>query len=378
MKSPANHHVLERTFHAPDSTKDVKGAALLGLGLLGDERSATTLYGILLSGGRDEYRTIAVASLVRTGVSSIVFRRGSRSRMVDLVDLFETLLGRKTTPVQVRRGLALALGSMGREETSLDVLRGAYRTDRDEGVQGFALISLALMKKEDPERKETVRRFFLRVLKREGDARVRGFAVLAAGLTRDAELGKSLLEVFNSSERSDVRAAAAVGLGVLRYGPALSDLARELKHPRDGGDARGYAAVALGMIGDPAASEYLKWILKNVNVPYLKWASATGLALLRDRTALPLILECIDDRNLTTRLTAIRSLAYFRDPSTLEPLMDRFRAEKLDSVRECIVRTMGMILDDAETIPACRRIGAGVNWAGLARRPVLLRLVSLF
>jgi HEAT repeat protein len=378
MKSLANRDLLERIFHAPDSKKDLKAAALLGLGLLGDERSAFTLTKVLLSNAKDELKTVAVASLARTGVSHLVFRRGSRSRTVDLAGLFETLLRRKTTRVQVRRGLALALGTVWREETTLEVLRRVYRTDRDEGVKGFALISLALMKKGDPAKKEMVRDVLLRALKVEGNARVRGFAALACGLARDVELGAPLLEVFNGNERADVRAAAAVGLGVLRYRPALPDLAQELRKPRDGGHARGYAAVALGMIGDPAASGYLKWILKNVNVPYLKWASATGLALLRDRTALPLILECIDDRNLMTRVTAIRSLAYFRDLSTVKPLMDQFRVEKLDSVRECIVRTMGMILDDAETIPACRRIGTGVNWAGLAKRPVLLRLVSLF
>jgi HEAT repeat protein len=378
MKSPANRPVLERVLHASDSGKDLKGAALLGLGLLGDERSAYALYQVLIGNSREEYKTIAVASLARSGASRIVFRRGSRSRTVDLVELFESLILRKTTSDPVRRGLVLALGTLGREKTSLDVLRRAYGSTRDSGVKGFTLLSMALMKKENPAKQAQVRETILTALRRGKSARVRGFAALAAGLSEDPELGGALLVVFNGKDQADVRAAAAVGLGILRHRAAVDDLVRELREPRDGGDARGFAAVALGMIGDRSASKSLRWILKNVNVPYLKWASATGLALLGDRGAIPQILECMDDRNMTTRLTAIRSLGYFRDLSTLKPLMERFEKEKSDGVRECIVRTMGMILDDAESVPACRRIGAGVDWAGLSKRPVLLRLVSLF
>ncbi|MHC4780460.1 MAG: HEAT repeat domain-containing protein [Planctomycetota bacterium] len=378
MKSPSNRSILEDLYHAPESDRDIRASALLALGLLGDERSAYTLYKVLMGKAKEEYKTIAVTSLARIGKTGIIFRTGSRTRTVDLVGQFETLLRHRKTPVQVRRALALALGDMGTESTSLETLRRVYETDRDRGVRGFALISMALMKKSDGVNQELVSKVFLRALKGERNAEVKGFAALASGMSRDSSLGKPLLHVFNGKEQPDVRAAAALGLGILKYEPAVSDLCSELKAPRDGGDARGYAAVALGMIGDGAATDYLKWVLKNVNVPYFQWASSMGLALLGDRTAIPLVVERLDDKNLQTRVTAIRSLSYFRDLSTLKPLMDQYGREKLESVRESIIRTMGMILDESESIPACRLIGEGMNWAGLAKRHVLLRLVSLY
>ncbi|MHC5039949.1 MAG: HEAT repeat domain-containing protein [Planctomycetota bacterium] len=378
MKTPSNRSILEGLYYAPDSDRDLKASALLGLGLLKDERSAFTLYKVLMGRAKEEFKTIAVTSLERIGLKRIAFRNGSKTRTVDLVGQFEALLRHRKTSVQVRRALALALGSLGREKTSLNVLRAVYETDRDMGVKGFSLISLALMKKSDEASQGMVRDVFLRALKGEKNAEVRAFAALAAGISREAGLGERLLQVFNSKERPDVRAAAAVGLGILAHRPAVADLCRELKNPQDGGDARGYAAVSLGMIGDPEAIVYLRWVLENVNVPYLKWASSMGLAYLGDKKAITLIVECLDDRNLPTRITAIRSLAYFRDLSTLQPLVEQYRKEKLESVRESIVRTMGMIVDQSEDVPACRQIGQGVNWAGLAKRHVLLRLVSLY
>jgi HEAT repeat protein len=355
----------------------VKAGCLLGLGLLKDERAAYTLYPVIMGNSPEELQSFAVTSLAKIGTTKITFRVGRRSREVDIVDLLEKKLVRKTTRTQVRRAMAMALGTIGREETSIKALQQAYRIDRDKGVKGFALLSLALMKKSDAN-KLVVRDVLRQALKRERDTIVRGFAALAVGLSRDVEAGKQLLDVFNKDRNAEVRAAAAIGLGIIKYKPALPDLGGEVEKPRDGGDARGYACVALGMIGDPAASKYLKSVLKNVNIPYLKWASATGLAVLRDRSALPMILECLSDKNQITRDSAVRSLAYFRDDTTILPLLEQFKKEKSDEVRAMICVTLGQIVDVSQEVPILRRIGRNVNWIAAVRMPSIALLTRIF
>jgi HEAT repeat protein len=377
MRTPANLAVLESVFNAPDTKPEVKAGTLLGLGLLKHPRAAYTLYPVVMSNNKEELQSFAVTALAKIGTTEIEFRKGRRSVTVDLVDMFEKKLAIKETKGQVRRALAMALGTVGRDTTSLQALIRAYRVDRDKGVKAFALLSLARMKKSATA-KIVVRETLKRALLREKDAVVQGFAALAAGLSRDEELAPHLLDVFNGKTQHDVRAAAAVGLGLLKHKAAIPDLASEVERPKSRGDARGYAAVALGMIGEPVASDYLKAVLKDVNVPYLKWAASTGLALLGDRSAVPTILKWTDDRNRITRESAIRSLAHFRDDSTIRPLLERFRTEKNDEVRSLILVTLGTIGDASEGMPVLRRIGQNVNWVAAVRMPAVDLLTRLF
>ncbi|MHC5040485.1 MAG: HEAT repeat domain-containing protein [Planctomycetota bacterium] len=377
MKNPANLRVLQNLFNAPDSKTQVKAGALLGLGLLGDERAAYTLYPVFISNYEEELQSFAVTSLAKIGTTEITLRRGRKSTVVDLVRLFERRLNHPQTKTQVKRAIAMALGTLGREDTSIAALRRAYRADRDKGVKGFALLSLAQMKKGEVN-KRVVRDFLQRAMAREKDAVVKGFAALALGLTGDEACGKDLLELFNGNDRPDVRAAAAIGLGILKYKPALPVLGHEVEKPRDGGDARGCACVALGMIGENIASDYLKAVLRDVNVPYLKWASATGLAILNDRSAIPMILDWINDKNRITRESAIRSLSYFRDDTTIRPLLEQFKKEKVDEVRTMIVVTLGTIGDASTDIPVLRRIGQNVNWVAAVRMPAVDLLTKIF
>ena len=377
MGNPANLRTLQNIFTASDTKEEVKAGALLGLGLLKDERAAYTLYPVVMSNYKEELQSFAVTALAKIGTTEIEFRRGRKSTKIDIVNLFERKMLTKTTKTQVRRAMAMALGTIGREDSSIKALQQAYRVDRDKGVKGFALLSMALMKKNDAN-KMVVNDTLRRALVRERDNVVKGFAALAVGLSKDEEGGKLLLNVFLKERNPDVRAAAAVGMGIMKYKQALPDLGQEVKKPKDGGEARGYACVALGMIGDPAASDYLKSVLKDVNIPYLKWASATGLAILNDKSAIPMIMEWINDKNQITRESAIRSLSYFRDDSTISPLLDQFRKEKSDHVRTMCIVTLGMIGDVSDEIPVLRRIGRNVNWIAAVRMPAVDLLTKIF
>jgi HEAT repeat protein len=381
MENPANLPVLQTVLNSADTKDEVKAGTILGIGLLKDERGAHSLLSILLGNEDEELQAFAVAGLARIGKTDISTGSGRRAKTIDLIEMFEKKLVTKETQTQVRRAIALALGTIGKKETSIRALQQAYQMDRDKGVKGFALMGLAQMAAGLPKGdadKVAVRDFLRRAVQKENDVVVKGFAVLSVGLSRDEEAGELLLGIFKSKEDPDVRAAAAIGLGIVKHADAIPYLASEITKPNDGGDARGFSCVALGMIGDVSAAEYLMAVLKDVNVPYLTWAASTGLAILNHKPGIPLIQEKIEDRNKITRESAIRSLMYFRDDATISPLLDLFKKEKQDEIRAMIIVTLGVIGDSAQEIPALRKAGRNVNWVAAVKMPSIDLLTRLF
>lgn len=377
MGSPANLGALQGVYGAPDTKEEVRAGCILGLGLLGDERAVYALYPAAMGAAKEEIQAFAVTALANIGKVRFEMRTGRRTAEVDLLEVFGRKLVTKETPTEVRRALALALGEIGDDEGSLRALQQAYRADRDKGVRGFALLSMALLKKGEGAR-QMVLDTLVRAMKTESDAMLRGFATLAVGLTRDPAAGPDLLALFTGKAEAEVRAAAAIGLGLLKYTPAMPDLGREVENPKDGGEARGYAAVALGMIGDRGATDCLKTVLETVRDPYLQWASATGLALLKDTSAIPMVLAKLDDKNRITRESAIRSIAFFREDATLEPILEQFGKEDSNEIRALMVVTLGNIAEASEDMPVLRKVGRNVNWVAAQRLKAVDLLTRLF
>jgi len=248
-------------------------------------------------------------------------------------------------------------------------------------VKGFSLLGLAQLSAKLPAGdadKVAIREFMRRAVQKESDVIVKGFAVLSVGLSRDVEAGDLLMELFNGNEDPDVRAAAAVGLGIIKHAKAIPYLAQEITKPRDGGDARGFSCVALGMIGDVAAADYLMAVLKDVNVPYLIWSASTGLAILGHKAAIPEIQKKLDDKNRITREMAIRSMQYFRDDATISPLLDQFKKEKDDTIRAMIIVSLGVVADTSKEVPVLRKCGRDVNWVAAVKMPSIDLLTRLF
>ena len=377
---PAVLPALLAALDSPDTKDAVKAGVILGIGLLGDERGAQALLAVVLGNEEEELQALALAALAKIGAVEVGSARRGAGK-TDVVRLLETRLRDKDARTQVRRSAALALGAIGRAETSADVLEKAIRFDRDKGVRAFALVGLARLAARLPEgdgAAAAARNFLRRAACDESDDRVKGFAVLAVGLSRDEKAGGLVLGMFNGSEAADVRAAAAVALGLLKHRDAIPDLSREIREPRDGGDARGFACVALGMIGDPCAVDFLRAVLREAGHPYLIGAAATGLALLGDRGALPLILKRIEERDEVVREAAVRSLQFFRDDSTAAPLLDMVRREKSEPIRAMMVVSLGAIADASEEMPVLRRIGRDVNWVAAKNLPAIALLLRMF
>jgi HEAT repeat protein len=359
MGDPANLQLLNQL--AKSERKDeVRAAAVVALGLVGEGEmgAVKTLLDIFTGHDEARIRALAVTSLGKLGVTE--YKPRGRRKGINLVRKFESMLKKKETKDYIRQSLAMILGRFGDAET-IGKLQQVARLDKNKAVRSFALLSLAQIKK-DEKKKASVREFLRRVLKKEKDNIVRAYAALAVGLSQDPEGAKILREIFTGREHFDVRAAAAVGLGILKDADALPELGREIKNPRGGGDVRRFACIALGMIGDKAAGKYLKSILKDVNVPYLRWSAAIGLAKLGDKSCIPQLVKNLDDGSRITKEAAIRAIGYYRDETQIKPLMDHFGKEKSKEIQAMYIVALGYIGDSAEGVPVLKEVSQDFNW----------------
>jgi HEAT repeat protein len=378
----ANAQVLANV--ARHEAKDeVRAAAVTSLGLLGDESAAKTLLGLFQGSEEGRIRAIAVTSLGKLGIRH--FRLYPKARSLDFLRVYENRLLDKRTQVHVRQSLATILGRLG-DEATVRVLKRVVLNDRQQAVRAMALLSLGKMAirakaAQDERGAAGIRQFLRKILKREKYAAVRAYAALAAGLTRDIEAAPLLREVFASSRHGDVHAAAALALGLVGDAESLPRLAEEIRKPRSAGDVRRFACIAIGLIGrsgHPKAGEYLRGVLEKVNVPYLRWSAAMGLAILGDRSSLKLLKKNLSDGSLITREAAIRAIGYFRDESSVGTLIDGFEREKSRDVQAMYVVSLGYIVDISEEVPAFRRVSEDFNWLAATKYPSIDFLLRVF
>ncbi len=374
MKDSANLSLLNQL--AQNERKDeIKAAAVTALGLIGDERAVSTLLNIFVSQEEERIRALAVTSLGKLGVTE--FKPNPRAKStINLVRYFEKYLSDKQTKVYVRQSLAMILGRFGDDKT-INVLEQVVIDDKDKGVRSFALLSLAQIKK-DESRKTAVREFLRRILKTEKNVIVKSYAALAVGLSEDAEGAKILREIFESGEHADVRAAAAVGLGLLKDKDSLPILGKEIEDPKGGGDVRRFCCISLGLIGDLAASNYLKAVLEKVNVPYLRWSAAIGLARLGDKSCMELLTKNLSDGSRVVKEAAIQAIGYFRDETQIKTLIDNFNKESNKEIQAMYIVSLGYIGDSAEEIPVLRQVSQDFNWLASLSYPSIDFVVRVF
>jgi HEAT repeat protein len=372
MGDPANVLTLCRAARAETRAR-VRAAAVVGLGLIDDPNTPAVLLRIATSAEKEDIRALAVTSLGKLGIQSLRIR--GRREPLDLARFLARLM-QKDRKEQVRRSAAMILGRAG-TEASIPALCAAAVRDRDGAVRSFALLSLARVARS-AEKRAAVRGFLSKRLRAEKDDKVRCYAALALGLTRSPGAGPALRELFGTAPNPDLRAAAAVGLGLLKDSKALPLLGREIETPRSGGDVRYFSCIAIGLIGKMHAAEYLRAVLESSRMPGLRWAAAMGLALLGDRSSLPLLRKNLRENSRITREGAIRALGFFRDEAVIPVLTGLFQKESSDELRAMCVVSLGMIGDGAEGVPVLRRVSRDFNWLAALRNPAIDFILRAF
>jgi HEAT repeat protein len=253
--------------------------------------------------------------LLKKSCVSIAF--GSGIKAVVVVCLAVATFGSATLRVQ-----------SGTQESNLTPLRRAIERQRtrlssDDGEERRdAVIRLGAMKRPDSSRAA------LAGLKDPDDG-VRAAAVHAVASVPSDEAAQAIIPLLKD-KKEFVRREAAHALGETRSRIAVSPLVESLQTDREAG-VRGAAAVALGLIGDRFASSVLADVLagkavgpkgKREKDEFVLRSAACSLGLLREATAVPVLVETLGDETAPpdVRREAAHALGLIGDPSSVSAL----------------------------------------------------------
>jgi len=116
------------------------------------------------------------------------------------------------------------------------------------------------------------------------------------------------------------RQHAAQELGKLGDPRALEPLVEAMLHDRDK-TVCCTAAVWLGKMGKPEAIPGLARAVLSGGDPEIRAHAADALGVIRHSDAIPVLIEASFDSHPSVRLAAVWSLAQFRDPIVIPPLL---------------------------------------------------------
>jgi len=321
-----------------DADRDLKACAIVALGLMDNERSpeaARILVGLLA----DRQLDAVLKSYVPTALGKLC-SRAAEPDPTALPALLETFTARDTDAM-VRQSAAIALGLLGsvspgesRDSPLVQALLDFVTEGKDAGTRQFSLIALVQIaaRDEDPAAHapthDAIRHLLAREITRPSTAGNRPWAVLAAALLGhaqpDARADLALLvqAAYASDKDPSVRAACALGLGLLDVQPSAEILFEDFQRSTDP-TFKGYAALALGFLGHADAAERLRAECRAKTItPTYRMQVATALGLLGDREAVGVLSETlVDAQTLGVSAAVAKALGLIGDDSALAPLM---------------------------------------------------------
>lgn len=383
------HHLLHGLLDgatSPDQDREVAELLALGLVPLADrgepwpdeEDAPGSLVGELaacmaiLDDGRAEryVRAQAASSLARLFATADPARGEAWKPLV--VPALLAQLGRfSSAPVEVRQSAALALGLVGdADEDELDrdvrqALSDALEAP-DELTRGFAILSLAQVAArpgsgERPDgARYLVERELLRRLAR-GRSSLEPWTALALGLfARSLEaralapspaISEALTAGLRARHAPDDLSAYCLAAG-LTGDPALAEPLAEVLTENGRSDVRGYAALALALIGGPRAGDLVQRLFDTAQETGLGGTEHVALAYLLvggPRAQDRLLARIEEEGSQPTRRALLAALGRLGDARAVEPLLEPLRRrEKAAAERAWVALALGRILDPSD------------------------------
>jgi HEAT repeat protein len=306
-----------------------------------------------------------------------------------------TALKVKQTGANVKRSAAIALGQLGkridgqaRATLAVDLYRGLEAV-KEASAKNFGIISLAYLIEADirAERTDVINAKGVKLadeivkIAKDGRYSERPYGALALGLIgreigeRPAILEYGQLRLAStevlreglSDQKMDkrARAAFAVGLGMMADNGSSKKLADVVADKAEDSELRGYAAVALGMIGggSPEVLKAIKDAMSERSSEELRQQTAIALGLIGSKDAVPLLLkELKEAETQNVQGQIVIALAKIGDAQAIQPLVEILKdSSKPDLTRALACAGLGLI-GDLELIPSLARISKDINY----------------
>lgn len=405
---PAGYEPLVRS-REKDTHQDVRDSAILGLGLLGQQKAVPYLDAVL----RDEkattrHRSFAAFSLGLVGgpdaskalvtfmhlggeeagglrhrgdppllascflgmgfagdpSALATLRRAGEDRGYDIgirafcwlalgklgdrasLPVFVRAVRDRGTDSELRRAAAVVLQRLATAKDAEAVEALSFAVRNDNDPVTRHFAAVALGTMADEEIVADLRKWFPRC-----DDRDRVFVALALALAHDAESAPVLRKALRDERNDSERGGLAIALGLLPDRGAREVLEAQVK---DAGSVwpRGYAALAIGMARISEAAPVLRKELVETNDPRLRVNLAVGLGLLQDAEAKKWFLATLRDRakgTLYDRAGAAMAMGILRMNSAVPDLVAVYRdkSEK-EMLRAFSVVALGVLADPSD------------------------------
>lgn len=376
----AVHDVLAPLLDKTQSpSRDLRAAAVLGLGLLAPDREVAADKRLLWQTlgelwsyydadlGRGEE---LLQAHVPTAVGRLLGRGDSQDHQQAVARLAAELGGKSRRNVNVQQSAAQALGMIATAddaEVGKQLVR-YYQDGSNQQARRFALIALAriggaanrdeLLRLYGPARK---------AIEKPWVAIALGICAFAARQRGELDLGigRLLLDELGSQQNDDLQAALAVAVGLSGHaeaGPRVQELL--LANEREETLA-GYLCVSLALLGDRSAVPTLSAVVqRSLHRPFLLMQAAVALGRLGDKTATPLLQEMMRDNDSAAALAALASaLGYIGDRRSIEPLARMATDKELTKLaRSFIAAALGGV-GDKDDMPFNTCLAVDGNYA---------------
>jgi HEAT repeat protein len=374
------------------SVADLPVTLLLALGLQDPATVTPEMLDVLKECAlKNKLFTFDANELVSSYAALALGRVGTKDYIQPLLNC----LSIKGVPANVKRSAAIALGQLGQkvdgaERASLaTALVNAVEQSKDESTKNFAIVSLGYLVAADVRAQRTdvlnakmkPAEFLIETAK-SGRVGPRTFAALALGLV-GKEIGDRtpIVEFGEMREKAIVvlregiedqkmdkrsRAAFAVGVGILQDGGSSHKLVDIVSNKNEDKELRGYAAVALGMIGSPLPDvvKAIREAMKERSSEELRSQTAIALGLLGVRDAVTWLqqeLKDADTQNVAGQI--VLALAKIGDERSVATCVDILKDATLkqDTTKALACAGLGLI-GDLEMIPSLARISKDINY----------------
>jgi HEAT repeat protein len=224
----------------------------------------------------------------------------------------------------------------------------------------------------NPKDKKNARAFLLDQLGK-GKTQAKPWAGIAIGVleralddskqpsSTDAKI--ALKNELRDSKTPQEVGAFAIGLGIARVSDAQVELREKLEKISDN-DARGYVAVALGLIGDRDSIIKIEEIVrKSKYQPDLLKQAAIGLGLLGDKAIVNDLITMLNEASGLSSQAAISSaLGFIGDARSIDPLIALLNdKQKTDLARGFAAVALGIVADK-EDLPWNTKISVNINY----------------
>jgi len=366
---------------------DLRVAAIISLGLTRLEQPESMLErlaGVLADGG--QHRLIrahcptAMAKLIQAGASPGQADRWSQA-------LLALVAPRSKAPNAVRQSVVQASGLLARSCGDLQRVEigRALRRLADDGAdlqeRNLTAISLAYLGAALPDAhplRDSVQDFLLqKVLK--GSSSYRPWAGLALGVMAhhlqeagasgpSSVVGETLLGRFLKEKAPSRKAAYAVSLGLMRFGPAKGPVAEAMRRGKDG-ELRGYCAISLGLLGASEHREAIQEVVRESSRrPEVLRQAAVGLGLMNDHEVLEVLLARLQPEDgkrpaLSVLSSVATAIGFIGDHRSVTPLVRVLRDDRNYTPlgRAFAAAALGLVVDK-QLLPWNSSIAEDLNY----------------